>query len=113
LIAIGIDDLLEVTLGIEKTNPDKRQSQVAGFFSMIAGEYPQTTGVNGQTFVQAKLRRKVGDGFIYFVGIGLFEPGLIEYVVFVKAGQNVVVGANKFGVVGCFIQRELAHLAQK
>ena len=62
LVAVGSDFLLEVTALVKQPHGDQRDAQVAGRLEVVAGQHAETAGVNGQTFVDAVLGRKVGDG---------------------------------------------------
>ena len=62
LVPVGSDFLLEITALVEQPHGDQRDAQVAGRLEVVAGKHAETAGVNGQTFVNTVLGRKVGDG---------------------------------------------------
>ena len=64
LIAIAVDGLVEITLAVEQPHADERQAHVARRFAMIAGEYPQSPGVDRQALVETKLGTEIGDQIV-------------------------------------------------
>ena len=64
LHALTGDALAKISLRVEKAHPNKGQIKVAGFFTVIAGEYAKTARVDRQSLVQTELSRKIGDSAI-------------------------------------------------
>src|ERR1041385_3524887 len=62
LPAVVAQSLPEVAVTIKQTDGDEWQTKIAGRLKMIAGEYAQTTRVERQRCVNAKLRAEVSDG---------------------------------------------------
>ena len=54
LVAVTVDGLGKVTLTVEQANCDEGQPHITGSLTMVAGQNPQSTGVNRQGFVQAE-----------------------------------------------------------
>ena len=48
LPAIAVELLFKISLRIEQSNADERQTQVAGLFDVIARENPQSARINRQ-----------------------------------------------------------------
>ena len=55
LIAVGVELLAEVALGVEQADADEWQSEVGGRLQMVAGQDPETAGVLRQRLGQAEL----------------------------------------------------------
>ena len=67
--------LPEIALPVQERDTDERQSEIAGRFGVVAGEHPETTGVNGQRGVDAELGGEIGDGSLDKLGLVLADPG--------------------------------------
>ena len=112
LPATMIEALAEVALGIDETNRDQRQIEVTGFFDVVTSQNSQAAGINGQGFVQTKLRRKISNS-AFFGGVGAFEPGVFAIHVGIKRNHYGIVVGQPGRIVGGSNQIALAHVAQK
>src|SRR5262245_57002463 len=63
--------------------------------------------------MQPKFGGKIGNGLVDFVAVMLSKPGFVKHLVFIKGGQNIMIGPDKLGVASSQIQRGLAHGLQK
>ena len=61
LPAVAADVLAEVRLPVEEPHRDQRQPQVRGALEVIARQDAQAPRIDGEGFVDAELRREVGD----------------------------------------------------
>ena len=112
LPAIGRDTLAEVALRVDKTHPDKGQTEIADLFAVIAGEHTQPAGVDGQRTMQAELGGKVGDRPLAGVGMLLAEPQVPVVQVGLKAGPDPVVLRHKLRILGQDVQPFGTHQLQ-
>jgi len=62
LPAVLIQALEEVAFAVEQADADEGNTEVGGTLDVVSGENAQAAGINGEGFVQAKLRGKVGHG---------------------------------------------------
>jgi hypothetical protein len=67
--------LPEIPLPVEERDSDQRQPKIAGGFGMVARKNAETTGVNWQSGVDAKLGGKIGDGSVHQLRAMLAQPG--------------------------------------
>ncbi len=84
LPAVFGDALGKIAFGIEQADSHERQSQVAGFFGMVARQHTQAAGVNRQRLVQAELHRKIGDQLVAQLRMGLGKPGMLGLHILVE-----------------------------
>ena len=61
LPVVMVERLLEIAFAVENAHADKAKSQVAGGFSMIAGQNAEASRGYGQCFVKAKFGSEIGD----------------------------------------------------
>ena len=61
LPAVAADALAEVRLAVEQADRHQRQPQVGRALEVVAREHAQAARVDGQRFVDAELRGKIGD----------------------------------------------------
>src|SRR5437870_3362680 len=68
LPAVRLNSLMEVPLRVNKTHTHERNTQIAGFFTVVAGENAESPRINRQGSVQAKFCREVRKRFFCQVG---------------------------------------------
>ena len=95
LPAMRGDALAKVALGIQKANANKGQTQIAGFFAMIARKDTQAAGINGQRLMQTKLEGKVRNRSIDMLRILRRKPKSLALGVTIEIHQNGIVGSAK------------------
>src|SRR5580692_5416427 len=78
LPSVRLDLLLEVSVLIERTDADKRNSEVACGLAVITGKHAEAARVNPQAFVKTKFRGKINKRSALVPGMVLREPRLIE-----------------------------------
>ena len=61
LPAFGRQALAKISLRIHEADADERDAQIAGFFTMVAGQDAEAAAINGNRRVEAKFGREVGD----------------------------------------------------
>src|SRR5207249_89960 len=61
LDAVLVDLLLEIPVPIKEPDRDKIQVEIAGRFTMVAGENAEAAGIVRDRFVKTKLGRELGD----------------------------------------------------
>ena len=61
LLAVGVEALAEVALGVQQADADQRQAEVGGRLEVVAGEHAEAAGVLRQGLGDAELGREVGD----------------------------------------------------
>jgi hypothetical protein len=59
LVAVDIEMLTEVALGIEQPDRDQGDAQAAGALHVVAGEHAQAAGIDRHRLVNAELGREV------------------------------------------------------
>jgi hypothetical protein len=79
LMAVRVDALTEITLLIQKSNAVHRNTQVAGSFHLIAGDFAETTRVNWQGAAQHEFHAEVRDRCDRRVGIRRLKPMRTAY----------------------------------
>src|ERR1700693_1875796 len=90
LPASGIEVLAKISFLVEQANGDERESQIAGGFEVIAGEYAQASGKDGKAFGDAKFERKIGDEHVGDVAVFALEPGALAGEIGVEAFRDTV-----------------------
>ena len=68
LVAVGVEPLAEVALGVQQADGDERQAEIRGRLQVVAGEYAETTAVLRQRLGEPELGREVGDELQRAVG---------------------------------------------
>jgi len=61
LPALRIEPLAEIAEAVEDPDADQRHAEIGGSLDVIAGQRPQSAGVNRQRLVQSELGGEVGD----------------------------------------------------
>ena len=61
LIAVGVEPLAEVALGVQQADGDEWQAEIRGRLQVVAGENPETTAVLRQCLGEPELGGEVGD----------------------------------------------------
>ena len=64
----------EIAFAVHQTDADKRQTQIAGRFEMVASKDAEAAGVDRDAFMDAELGREIRDTAVPTVGIGLVIP---------------------------------------
>ena len=62
LTAVGVQHLGEVAVFEQQTYAHQGQGQIGGGLEVVAGKYAQTTGIDGDGFVEAEFRGKIDNG---------------------------------------------------
>ena len=112
LPAVGIERLPEVALLVEQAHRDKRQTQVAGRFEMVAGEHAEAARVDRQTLREPELHTEIGDTYVGLVRMGAQEPGVARLQVGVEAAADAVELRQERFVLRCVLQALLSDAAQ-
>ncbi len=68
LPAVRLNSLVEISLRIDKTNANERNSQITGFLAVVTGKNAKPAGVNRQGRMEAELGREIGDRLLGKVG---------------------------------------------
>ena len=113
LVAVFIDGLDKVALPVEHADSDKRYGQIAGRFTMIARQYAETTGVDGQAFVQSELGAEVGDQILPWIEVLINFLALLFIQVGVVRRQYPVVDFEVDPVLCGVIQALLGDAPQE
>jgi hypothetical protein len=115
LPAGGVEVLAKISFLVEQANGDEWESQIAGGFEVIAGEYAQASGKDGEAFGDAKFQGKVGDEHVGDVAVFSLEPGALAGEVGVEAlgdavkmGEEGIVAGSGFED-GLFDAAEQSH----
>ena len=61
LVAVGVQPLAEVALGVQQADGDERQAEVGGRLEVVAGEHAEPAGVLRQRLGEPELGGEVGD----------------------------------------------------
>ena len=80
LPAVRIDVLPAKSLPVQQADRDQREPQVAGRFQVVAGQDPESTGIDRQAFGKSELEREVRDGERR---LGVHEPRMPVVVLLV------------------------------
>src|SRR3984893_15710798 len=62
LPAVAVETLPEISLAIKQAHADQRDAKVGGAFNVIASQYSQATGIDGQGFMDTEFRGKICHG---------------------------------------------------
>ena len=57
---------------------------------MITSKYPQTSGINGQGFMEPKFGGKICNGVIFIFREMLYEPGVFLVYVSIKLLEHLI-----------------------
>src|SRR5205823_2174228 len=66
--------LMEISLRIDKTHTQQRNSKIARFLAMIAGQNSKTAGIYRQGSMKTELGRKIPDRFFREIRKFLWKP---------------------------------------
>ena len=78
LVALRVEALTEVALGVEQADGDHGHTEVARRLQMVAGEHAEAAAVLGQRLAQPELRGEVGDEVERRAVAALEPAGLVE-----------------------------------
>ena len=92
LVAVGVETLAEVALGVQQADGNERQPEIGGRLEVVAGENAEAAGVLRQRLGQAELRREVGDEFERAV-LPALEPPWLGH----RLGQTLGGGVGERG----------------
>ncbi len=97
LIAEGVDLLTEVAAPVEQSGTDEGDPEIRGRLGVVAGEHPESTGVDRERGVDAVLGAEVGNGALrQFAGMSASPPRVLVVHVLLEApgrfGIEVVEG---------------------
>ena len=119
LSAIRFNVLLKIPPPVQRPDADEWQAEVAGRFTVIAGQNAETARVRPQALVKAKLAREIGKRPAVVVGMIFSKPGsaggLHVRVEFPEHGlvhrEEHVVLKQRFPVVRLDIDEEFDRVA--
>jgi hypothetical protein len=113
LVPVTIKTLGEITTPVEYADADEGYPQVAHGLAIIGGQYPESAGIDGHTFVKTVLGREVGDQ----VGVRIQQvidacAGHLLHVGIVT-GERLPVFGQQDRVLRRLVDVILAHAAEK
>ncbi len=112
LVAVDVEMLAEIALGVEQADGDQRDSQAAGALDVVAGQDAEAAGINRHRFVDAELGRKIDNGLgSEHAGVDR-APGVLRSQIFLHPPVGLVDPAIKhqFGGPGLEpLRRELCQ----
>src|SRR5262249_21175355 len=91
---------MEVSLGINKTYTEQRNSEIAGFLAVISSKDAQSTGVNRQRSMEPKFGRKIRDPFFSELGKLSWKPFVVTPGCSVQSFHRDFVFAKKIRIAG-------------
>src|SRR5580765_4798869 len=94
------DPLSKVPLWVHKSYSHQGHTEIAGLLAMVSGKNAQTTAVDRNGSVQAKLRREVGDGGGFQIAVLCFEPTVSVLTVLVKCLEGGRIQPHIRGIFG-------------
>jgi hypothetical protein len=102
LPAARVEPLIQVALAIKQRNSNRRQTEIARLFDVIARKHTETAGVDRQARMQAKFGRKVGKSLCGKFGTMETDPCIAwrRRHDRVELSDDRVVPADKLGVGG-------------
>ncbi len=112
MIACAIDALEEISLSVQKANPDERQAHIARRLAMVAGEDAEPTRVDRETFVETELRAEVGDKIVVVQGFAFVNSRSLG-VIGVIGGKNATEVEKKHRIRGSFDQAMFVDALQE
>ena len=113
LPAVLVQALQEVALPVEQADADEGNAQVGCTLDVVSGEHAQAAGINGQRFVQTKLRGKIGNrAGPEHPGIH-GAPGAVCPQIFLLAAIDIVDAAMQTEFGGAAFDFSQGHLVEQ
>src|SRR5215218_5028802 len=100
LPAFQTQSLIEVTLAIEQSYADQRNTKVTGRLAVVTGKHAETTRVDRHRVVEPELGAEVGDRPAIEMGIVLCEPGVAVVGLVLHPLDDCVIAEQKVTVAG-------------
>src|SRR5215467_10420411 len=92
--------LPKIALRVHESHSHEGHTEIAGLLAMVSGKNAQTTAVDGDGSMQAKLCREVGDGGNFQITVLCFKPTVSVLAVPVERLEGGRIESHIRGILG-------------